>query len=73
MDHFPFVFLTLILSFAFILWIEKIATDAHSHDHGGHDNHHENHDHHHSKVYLYGNIQNKVSFEDSNTQYLVDP
>jgi hypothetical protein len=43
-DHFPFVYLTMILSFAFILWIEKIATDAHSHpqddEHGhGHDDH----------------------------------
>jgi hypothetical protein len=31
--HFPFIFLTVILSFTLILWIEKIATDAHSHDH----------------------------------------
>ena len=27
-DQFPIVYLTLIVSFALILWIEKIATDA---------------------------------------------
>ena len=34
-DHYPFAYLITILSFALILFIEKIATDSHSH----HDHH----------------------------------
>ena len=40
-DHFPFAFLILLMSFSFILFIEKIAAP---HSHG------EDHDHHDHKV-----------------------